>query len=59
MKKEKNTVILSQCTYFNFAFFSTASKYAENDEVLLTKVPDTYDLEFINEMTLRERILLD
>lgn len=39
---------------FNLAFFSTASKYAENDEVVLTKVPDTYDLEFINKMTLRE-----
>ena len=44
---------------FNFAFFSTASKYVENDKVVLTKVPDTYDLEFINKMTLREWILLD
>ena len=40
-------------------FFSTASKYAEIDEIVLTKVPDTYDLEFINEMKLKEWILLD
>lgn len=53
-KGEKYSNFIAVYIYLILHFFSTASKYAENDELVLTKVPDTYDLEFINEMTLRE-----